>query len=327
MLAGVSGLRNHQLRMDVISNNIANVNTSGFKAARSSFAEMFSQNLTAASSANAAGTLGGINPKQVGLGAVSSSIDVIHTAGAFQGTDRALDLAIIDEGFFVVKNADDFYYTRAGNLYLDSFGYLVDAGGRYLMGLMLVDDEAYGNEELMEAGVVEKIAEDERIIWDQRDTFLEIVNADSDDPPVPVYGNRDDGDWMDSNMELFGRIVIPTYYRNISIDESGVVKGMDEEGILVEIAVLSTATFQNPGGLTKLGDNLYAESSNSGVPGYLFPGIGPNGGLKPGGLEMSNVDLANEFTSMIVTQRGYQANSRIITVSDTMLEELVNLKR
>ena len=160
------------------------------------------------------------------------------------------------------------------------------------------------------------------------DTGSFTPNNDPDAPPFPVYGSRDDsGDWVHEEMADFGRIAIPTHFRNISIDESGIVKGMDEEGRLVNIGVLFTATFQNPGGLTKLGDNLYAESSNSGVPGYLSPGIGPNGGLKPGGLEMSNVDLANEFTSMIVTQRGYQANSRIITVSDTMLEELVNLKR
>jgi flagellar hook protein FlgE len=292
---------------------------------------MFSQTLSSGSSANAAGTLGGINPRQIGLGSMSSAIDVIHTAGAFQGTDRALDLAIIDEGFFVVKNGEDFFYTRAGNLYIDSYGYLIDAGGRYLMGVMFIDESAWtDNEDRIEESVRDRISEDDRIVWGDNegtDTIAELV-GDSETPPTIVFGNRTpDGGFEDDNMEIFGRIAIPTHYRNISIDESGVVKGMDENGVLVEIAILSTATFMNPGGLTKLGDNLYSESSNSGVPGYQFPGIGPNGSLKPGGLEMSNVDLANEFTSMIVTQRGYQANSRIITVSDTMLEELVNLKR
>jgi flagellar hook protein FlgE len=331
MYSGVAGLRNHQLRMDVLSNNISNVNTYGYKASRATFVDMFSQTLSAASAPNASGTLGGINPRQVGLGSASSAIDVIHTSGAFQSTDRALDLAIVDEGFFTVKDGDEFFYTRAGNFYIDAFGYLIDAGGRYLMGLMLVDEMAWENDDLMETSVSERVMEDERIVWNQGEdgdgTYQDIIRAGEDEPPTPVYGNRVDGDFEDDRMEAFGRIVIPTYYRNIAITESGIVQATDEDGIVVEIAVIATATFQNAGGLTKMGDNLYKESPNSGVPGYLFPGLGPNGPLKPGGLEMSNVDLANEFTSMIVTQRGYQANSRIITVSDTMLEELVNLKR
>jgi flagellar hook protein FlgE len=340
MLAGVSGLRNHQLRMDVISNNIANVNTTGYKAARSSFAEMFSQRLSDASSANAAGTLGGINPKQVGLGAVSSSIDVIHTAGAFQGTDRALDLVIIDEGFFAVSDGEDVFYTRSGNLYIDSFGYLITAGGQYVMGRMLIDSDEFEKEGFMEEAAMEHIQNNsDRIAWGEPkdsddNVFLEFLEsedfmedsivraryADSEDNRTAIFGEP-------GEAGLIGRLVIPTYYRQISIDESGVIKGIDEEGNAIEIGVIASATFQNPGGLTKVGDNLFRESSNSGSPAICFPGLGPSGGLKAGGLEMSNVDLANEFTSMIVTQRGYQANSRIITVSDTLLEELVNLKR
>jgi flagellar hook protein FlgE len=331
MYAGVSGLRNHQLRMDVIGNNISNVNTYGYKAARASFADMFSQRLTDATAANAAGTLGGINPNQVGLGSVYSAIDVVHTVGAFQSTDRALDLTIIDEGFFTVSDGVDKFYTRAGNLYIDSFGFLVTSGGQYLLGMMLIDSEAFENEDLMESAVMERISEDEMIKFDQRDTFDEIVGEFKESQTgLPIYGSKDPetGEYEDDRIsENFGRIVIPTYFRQISIDESGILKGIDEQGNAVEIAVLVTATFMNTGGLIKMGDNLYRESANSGTPGYSFPGLGPNGALKAGGLEMSNVDLANEFTSMIVTQRGYQANSRVITVSDTLLEELINLKR
>ena len=93
----------------------------------------------------------------------------------------------------------------------------------------------------------------------------------------------------------------------------------------MQVAVTS---FPNPSGLEKVGDNLYSTTQNSGA----FDGIGQDitangGGMKTGVLEMSNVDLSSEFTEMITTQRGFQANSRIITVSDTLLEELVNLKR
>jgi flagellar hook protein FlgE len=329
MYAGVSGLRNHQLSMDVIGNNIANVNTYGYKAARASFADMFSQRLTDATAANVAGTLGGMNPRQVGLGSLAGAIDVVHTVGAFQTTDRALDLTIIDEGFFTVTDGTDKFYTRAGNLYIDSFGYLVTSGGQYLLGMMLVDQDTF-NSELMEEVVHTRITEDEEIVWDNLDNYATMTERNDEGaiPGLPVYGSKgDDGSYEADEMGYFGRIVIPTYFRQISIDESGVVKGIDETGNAVEIAVLVTATFMNTGGLIKMGDNLYRESSNSGTPGYSFPGLGPSGALKAGGLEMSNVDLANEFTSMIVTQRGYQANSRVITVSDTLLEELINLKR
>jgi len=337
MYAGVTGLRNHQLKMDVLSNNISNVNTYGYKAARATFSDMFSQNLSSATAANVAGTLGGINPRQVGLGSMSSSIDVVHSVGAFQGTDRTLDLMIMDEGFFTVSDGTDLWYTRAGNLYIDSFGYLVDAGGRYLMGVMLLDGDDFV-EELMEDTVLAKIVEDADsdanrwgLKWgltnkEESDTFIsELVGAGEEISNFPLYLR--DEEMVETLDENFGRIAIPTFYRQISIDEAGIVKGIDENGDAVRIAVIATATFMNTGGLEKVGDNLYRESSNSGGPAFSFPGIGPSGSVKAGGLEMSNVDLASEFTTMITTQRGYQANSRIITVSDTLLEELINLKR
>ncbi len=98
-------------------------------------------------------------------------------------------------------------------------------------------------------------------------------------------------------------------------------------GAIVEMAVLTLAVFSNPNGLEKTGDSYYRETANSGDPTVTTPGQQGSGALKVGSLEMSNVDLSDQFTDMIVTQRGFQANSRIITVSDTMLEELVNLKR
>ena len=90
---------------------------------------------------------------------------------------------------------------------------------------------------------------------------------------------------------------------------------------------MSLATFANQAGLQRLGGNLWGETNNSGVPNMNIPGNGGAGSVMPGGLEMSNVDLALEFTNMIIAQRGFQANSRAITTSDEMLGELVNLKR
>ncbi|MEE1071414.1 MAG: flagellar hook-basal body complex protein, partial [Cellulosilyticum sp.] len=108
-----------------------------------------------------------------------------------------------------------------------------------------------------------------------------------------------------------------------SIDKNGVITGTYTNGEKRTMAQVVLAQFDNPAGLEKVGDNLYAATNNSGE----FDGIGEAGSFSTGVLEMSNVDLSSEFTDMIVTQRGFQANSRIITVSDEMLQELTNLKR
>ena len=137
------------------------------------------------------------------------------------------------------------------------------------------------------------------------------------------------GELLYTNAAQRGRIVIdPNLYYNVSIDKNGIITGIDKKTQLItQIGQLEIATFTNQTALEKLGSNLYAETTNSGEAVFSKPGENGAGIINPGTLEMSNVDLANEFTDMIVTQRGFQANSRIITTSDSMLEELVNLKR
>jgi len=115
--------------------------------------------------------------------------------------------------------------------------------------------------------------------------------------------------------------------QDLSIDESGFIVGSFSNGTSRTLAQIMLVDFTNPGGLLRLSDSVYTQSSNSGDPVYGAPGTQSSSSIKPGALEMSNVDLASEFTSMITTQRGYQANARVITVSDSMLEELVSLKR
>lgn len=112
-----------------------------------------------------------------------------------------------------------------------------------------------------------------------------------------------------------------------SVDEAGNIIGEYSNGLTEVLGQIATAVFNNPGGLSRAGDTTYVMSANSGEPKVRQPGTGSNGKITPGSLEMSNVDLSQEFTDMIVTQRGFQANSRIITTSDEMLQELVNLKR
>jgi flagellar hook protein FlgE len=115
--------------------------------------------------------------------------------------------------------------------------------------------------------------------------------------------------------------------RQISIGEDGVISGAFTNGTTKNLAQIMVADFTNPGGLQKVKDSVYTTSSNSGDAIYGAAGAQSSSVIKPGALELSNVELAQEFTDMITTQRGYQANARVITVSDSLLEELVSLKR
>ncbi|HEY8487318.1 MAG TPA: flagellar hook-basal body complex protein, partial [Limnochordales bacterium] len=134
LFAGVSGMRAHQLDMDIIADNIANVNTAGFKASRMTFKEVYSQVLRQARAPS--GSQGGTNPIQVGLGVAMASVDTLLAQGAPQATGRDTDLAIDGAGFFILTPDDGLtrYYTRAGNFSVDSQGNLVYVNGMKVMG-------------------------------------------------------------------------------------------------------------------------------------------------------------------------------------------------
>lgn len=134
LFSGVSGLKNHQTRMDVIGNNISNVNTTGFKSSRVNFEDSLSQTLTAASSAS--GTTGGTNPKQIGLGSKISAIDVNFKDGSVQSTGINTDLCLSGNALFVVKQGNQTFYTRNGAFNFDAEGNLVNAEGLYVQGYM-----------------------------------------------------------------------------------------------------------------------------------------------------------------------------------------------
>ena len=295
MYSGISGLKNHQTKLDVIGNNISNVNTYGFKKGRVVFKDLISQNVSGASAATA--TRGGVNPKQVGLGSQMAAIDTIHSTGSLQTTSRTLDLAISGEGFFMVAEGNgtesngtitfsngfkNVQYTRAGNFYMDANGYLVNSDGKYLVG----------------------------------------------------YTGTSTGSTTGNNTNLFDDVTtngqpiqIPITAQSMSIGQDGTVSYVDENGKLQTAGTIILAKFPNTGGLEKVGGNYYQETSNSGAPHAQKATQDGIGSIQSGFLEMSNVDLSEEFTEMIVAQRGFQANSRIITTSDQILEELVNLKR
>lgn len=272
LYSGVTGLRNHQTKMDVVANNISNVNTAGFKASRVIFQDIYSQTLTPASGSNATNN-GGTNPQQIGLGTSIAAIDIIHTSSASQYTGNPLDLMVEGDGYFVLSSGSETTYTRSGNFYTDEENYLVNANGEFVQGY--------------------------------------VVDPDTGDVAAAM-----------------SRLLIDPSFYDVTIDQNGAIIGLDRTTQdKATIGQLVIATFANNSGLEKVGDNSYRSTINSGDAEYNTPGIDGAGLLNPGSLEMSNVDLAGEFTDMIVTQRGFQANSRIITTSDSMLEEIVNLKR
>lgn len=133
LFSGVSGLKNHQTRMDVIGNNISNINTIGFKSSRATFSDMLSQSQSAASAPN--GTLGGINGRQVGLGSAVASVDLIFTDGSAQATGKNTDLTLNGNGLFVLKNGDAYYYSRDGAFEFDTDGnFVLPGSGLYVQG-------------------------------------------------------------------------------------------------------------------------------------------------------------------------------------------------
>ncbi|MGI9859995.1 flagellar hook-basal body complex protein [Moorella naiadis] len=258
LYSGVSGLRTHQTRMDVIGDNIANVNTVGFKRSTVTFKDVFYQTLRGGS-AGGAGT-GGTNPQQIGLGVTMGSIDVVQTQGAAASTGNGTDLMIQGDGFFQVKDSSGkIYYTRAGNFHFDNSGNLVTPDGFIVQG---------------SSGDIN-------------------IGTDATSYSIDKYGN---------------------VYKN---------------GSTTPINQIQLARFSNPSGLVKVGSNLYIDSASAGTATKDVAGSTnfPNTTIIPSALEMSNVDLAQEFTDMIITERGFQANARTITTSDQMLQELVNLKR
>lgn len=138
LFSGVSGLKSHQTRMDVIGNNIANVNTTGFKSSRTTFADTLSQTLTGASAPQ--DNLGGTNPKQIGLGTGVASIDLLFTDGSVQSTGKNTDLCLSGNGLFVVKQGNQTYYTRDGAFEFDSEGnYVLPSSGLYVQGWTATD--------------------------------------------------------------------------------------------------------------------------------------------------------------------------------------------
>lgn len=296
MYSGVTGMKSIQTKMDTISNNISNVNTTGFKAGRVRFEDMVSQ--TTANAQGATGNRGGINAKQTGLGVQVGSTDTIMNGGSLQTTGRALDFGIQDgdNSFFIVSSdGETMQYTRDGGFYTDSSGALVSASGYTVMGFTQHDPNNAQDFPQLNDGT-------------ERTVTGELKGLTI----APVIDGKDG---------------VPVNLQSYNIDNSGWITGTYSDGDSYVLGRMALASFTNPSGLEKAGGNLYNATVNSGDAVNGAPFEDGYGLIRSGFLEMSNVDLANEFTEMIVASRAYQASSRTITVSDTMLEELINLKR
>ncbi len=337
MDSGVAGLRSHQNKLDVISNNIANVNTFGFKAQSYSFKDTMYQTSNASATGkatNGIATSGGINGAQYGYGSLTGSIatDFTSSTPSYVGGFNA---SINGAGFFITNSSNitngvevntssaesiktttsnmkgaNFSYTRVGQLNVDSNGYIVDGNGNFVYGFrpnLLTDPTAYGAEDADSEG---------KTLY-----ALKAPNADGINVTSP-------GEYGGVAIQL----------KSVEIGNDGVIKAIVEvknedteeiEEKSIIIGKIAIASFQNQEGLMKGGNNTFNASTgdNTGDVTATEPGTGATPTLMAGYLEASNVDLAKEFSDMITTQRGFQANSKIITVSDEILQELVNMKR
>lgn len=452
LFSGVSGLKNHQTRMDVVGHNISNVNTYGYKTQRVTFQDMLSQTLSGAARPDE--NKGGVNPKQVGLGMNIASIDRIFTQGSLQTTGNQTDVAISGDGFFIVKDGDKEFFTRAGTFGIDKDGTLVNpANGLKVQGWMAVTDEngqktvrstdevedliipVYGKVEAKGTGNIRyKCNLDSRsdIVPPEADAKTRLAGSvvtsidaydnlgnthrvimsfwktgpnqwtasaaitDSATPvtlDVPAGGGQDNQANPSSRINLRfspdgklisvsddsspdeqnqGKLTANLSYRvqddqvstislnlgeagllsgitqfssnsttkaveqdgysmgymeSFNIDNSGVITGVYSNGTKQAVGQIALAVFTNPQGLTAVGDNMFEKSNNSGEANRGAASTAGRGKMVAGTLEMSNVDLSDQFTDMIITQRGFQANSRTITTSDQMLQEVISLKR
>ncbi len=438
LFTGVSGMQANQTYLDVISNNVSNSNTVGYKAEQVTFSEVLNQTISGASAPDASGSYGGTNPMQMGLGVGVASITTNTSAGSLQMTGNPTDMAIDGDGYFVIQNTDGTYmYTRSGNFGIDEGGNLVTADGLCVCGwseytvnddgtytfntssdptgINLFTDDFIANKSTLEpnstslinlTGNLDSSVEAQGIALDDINTTpatpqvsvpmtacdelgneydldinLSKCYVDESDPDNPVTSwfyevTNEDGSSAATGYLKFdesGQIIDETGFEatpditisdstsgttdvtfeldlsglsmynsestayvlssdgntaselvDYTIGQDGIILGVYDTGETQPLGCISLANFSNPAGLEKVGNNLYTSTANSGEATSAYqPGTESVGSLSVGYLEMSNVDLSNEFSQMIIAQRGYQANSQIITTADEMLQTLI----
>ncbi|MCP5102661.1 MAG: flagellar hook protein FlgE [bacterium] len=421
--SGLSGLSAYSSALNIVGNNLANINTSGFKTSEVSFEDLVTRTF-GGTATNGAG-----NPMQIGLGTLTNSISGVFSQGSIQTTADATNVALEGNGFFVVGDtAEDRFYTRAGNFFLNDDGYLVNPSGKYVLGYTQVD----ANNEIIASGPLELIQlAANRTAGPQATSFFEIFsNLDVRDAindqyaaSTTIYDSKGashtvsvtfthnglvggNDQWQydvtipgadvvggtagtpynlaTGNIEFDGTgtlilpaadigIVTPAFTNgadafaagaldwrlydangtpiitgypipsttsatntdgfppgnltSLIVDSEGIIQGVFTNGQVEELGQMAVAQFNNNKGLLRMGRNLYAETNASGNPSIGSANTGGRGTVIGSALEASNVDIAVEFTRMLVFERGYQANSKIITASDTVTQTAIGLVR
>ena len=407
IFSGITGLRAHQQMMDVVGNNIANVNTAGYKAQNAVFETVISQAVKSPAAPVAAGVgvenQGGQNGLQIGLGVALGGVSTNFNQGSAQLTGVSTDFMIQGDGFFVVNNGTENLFTRAGAFTTDAEGQLVTPDGSIIQGWManatgvidangVIGDIALpvstyvapvvsdaltvsGNipSTLANAGTVTSAitvydatgvtaTATATITKTGANAYEMSINggvgvaiafnaatgalADAQANPITVTGgNVPAGNIANTQayvVDITGltEYASPSSFAITNQDGQGVgalstftttadgqLIGVYSNGVKQPIAQLAIANFNNPNALEKVGDTTYRNTVNSGVALIGEAMADGRGSIQGGTLEMSNVDLAGEFTNLIVAQRGFAANSRTLTATDEMLQELMNIKR
>jgi flagellar hook protein FlgE len=301
MDSAISGLEAQQTMLDTTANNLANADTIGYKGQSTQFVDELAQTLQGATAPGAYN--GGANAQQVGLGVQIGSIENEMSQGSIQTTGNALDIAIEGNGFLQVASGDvnptgqtatgpvpindesSAEYTQAGNLQVNSQGYLTTQSGDYVLG--------------------------------------QGATADTTTTP-PTYSASPTSDGV-------GAIKVPTTATNVAIGSDGAVTYTDNDptsstyGDTVTAGYIQLATFTNQAGLTRAGGSMWQASPSSGPAITNLPGDNGAGTLVSGELEDSNVDMATEFSNMIDAQNSYEADSKVITTGQSMLQSLVQM--
>lgn len=277
LTSGVSGLENYQQEMDVIGNNIANINTNGFKSGTVNFADTFSNVLKFPSSSNAASS--GSNSVEIGTGVTITGVSNNWGQGSISPTGKSGDLAINGNGFFIVKDpiSGASYATRAGSFSLNSSGYLVNDTGQRVQG--------YTDGSLSTLGDIQ-------------------INTTG----APATST---GGLVSYNVNSSGQIIVTMG------DGSTFTRGQ-----------VALQNFTDPQQLINQGNNLYSNLTAAGPLASLSaPDTNGLGNIQSGALELSNVDLSTQMALLITAQRAFEANSKIITTSDEVLQIVNHLKQ
>lgn len=340
LYSGISGMKVNQTKLDVIGNNLANVSTTAFKGSRVNFSTTISQTLGSASAAS--DSLGGVNGKQIGLGAQISSIDKIMSQGSMQSTSRSLDVAVDGSGYFMVAtgpaltggNTDaitikdngvenmpannSVAYTRDGSFVLDNEGNLLTSKGYRVLGFAMQTTNP------VNGGNIDNIEADGKVLYVESNNQTKAIDDKLVSLKIPDKVIKVDAQGKRTEVAV----------KSFNISADGLITGVLETGEITALGQIAMSSFKNEVGLTDIGNNMYEPSGSSGAAIISSGKNSPTnrnssgyGDILQGYLEMSGVDMAEQFTDMIVATKAFQAAGKTITTGDEILSEIINLKR